>query len=116
MFGPNSGISMEYILTAIISGNNADIQLHVSPDTKVASFSGIVLVFNAPQVAVAVSAGFITGFINAAFTSRTFNLSASIPTFGPNFDGKCILGMQSQKLKGLDSIHFYFTNTSTNNY
>jgi hypothetical protein len=109
---------MEYILSAAMAINTVTVTLLAKPLTKITAMKGIVLLYNTITISTVASAkGWnMTTALNSFSFGSIYNISVSYPTWGPNFNSKCILGFFHMKYKGSWKHDFYFTNSMFNNY
>jgi hypothetical protein len=75
----------------------------------------MILVVN-PSVITITGIQNMTTTLNSFNLGSNFNLSTTQPTFGPNFNSKCILGFHRQRHKGGDWMHTYLTNSIFGNF
>ena len=78
-----------------------------SSQTKIYEFDGVVIVYNPPQVEIAVSKNLHMAFFNSQYSLTDNNndkvdLKSVTSNFGPNYDNKCILGIRRFKHKTSD--------------
>lgn len=106
---------LDYNIAASISTTNVTITLTIQNKNRVAGFKGIILFVN-PSVITITGTQNMSSIINSFTLTANYNLSSSQPTFGPNFNSKCILGFNRQRHKGSEWLNTYFTNSSFGNF
>jgi hypothetical protein len=111
----NNATTLDYNIAAAISTTNVTITLTVQSENRVAGFQGMILFLN-PSVITITATQNMSYIVNTFTLGTNYNLSSSQPTFGPNFNSKCILGFNRQKHKGTDWSNTYFTNSSYGNF
>lgn len=109
---------MEYILTAAMAVDTVTVTLLAKPLTKISAMKLIVLLHDPTTISSIASTKSwnMTTALNSFSLTQIYNISTNFPTWGPNFNSKCILGFYQMKYQGNYKVDFYFTNSSFNNY